>query len=266
MADWRLIEIEEHDAFMNMALDEACAEAIVRRDVPPTMRFYLWNPDAVSIGYFQGIEDEVNIVKCAEEKVDVVRRRTGGGALYHACAGEIAYSVIAPAQWLPRGITDSYQIICNWIISALQSLNINAEFRPINDIALAAGTKDAQGKTTAGQIISSHAQTRRNGIFLQHGTILYQVDTKKMVSLLKTGQAEISEQMIERKKDGAREQLISLRELRPELQLRDLYHALVNEFRRGKKVEWGEWTLAELARAQELAENKYSQRDWNELR
>jgi len=262
MADWRLIEIEQHDAFMNMALDEACAEAIARRDVPATIRFYRWTPDAVSIGYFQGLEDEVNTEKCLMEKVDVVRRRTGGGAVYHAYEGEITYSLIAPVQRFPRGITESYQMICGWIIDALKSLNVGAEFKPINDIVLAAGSRGPHGEAVGGKKISGNSQTRRDGILLQHGTILYQVDVKKMFSLLKVGKEKISDKMIA----AAEERVTSLKKLQPGLELGDLYRALVTAFIYGKNVERGEWTLAELARAQELSESRYSQHEWNALR
>lgn len=261
-ADWRLIEIEQHDAFMNMALDEACAEAVARRDVLPTIRFYRWNPGAVSIGYFQSLEDEVNLENCAEGKIDVVRRRTGGGAVYHDYDGEITYSVIGHVQRFPRGITESYHLICGSIIDALKSLNIDSEFKPINDIILAAGATGPDGEPVGGKKISGNAQTRRDGILHQHGTILYSVDVPKMFSLLKVGKEKISDKMI----SAVEERVTSIKKLRPDLELGDLYRALVSEFTARKNVERGEWTLAELARAQELSENKYSQKDWNALR
>lgn len=261
-ADWRLIEIEQHDAFMNMALDEACAEAVARRDVLPTIRFYRWNPGAVSIGYFQSLEDEVNTEKCAEAKIDVVRRRTGGGAVYHDYEGEITYSVIGPIQRFPRGITESYHLICGSIIDALKSLNINSEFKPINDIILAPDAVGPNGEPVGGKKISGNAQTRRNGILLQHGTILYSVDLPKMFSLLKVGKEKISDKMI----SAAEDRVTSIKKLRPDLELGDLYGALVREFTARKQIERGEWTLAELSRAQELSEEKYSQQSWNALR
>jgi lipoate-protein ligase A len=261
-ADWRLIEIEQHGAHMNMALDEACAEAVARRDVLPTIRFYRWKPAAVSIGYFQSLEDEVDTARCDEEGVEVVRRRTGGGAVYHDYDGEITYSVIGPVQRFPRGITESYHLICGWVMDALAELRIGTEFKPVNDIILAAGTKGPEGEPVGGKKISGNAQTRRNGILLQHGTILYTVDLKKMFSLLKVGKEKISDKMIA----SAEERVTSLKKIRPDLELGDLYKALLGGFTSGKKVECGEWTLAELARAQELTESRYSQKEWNSLR
>lgn len=257
--DWRIIGLEQHDAYMNMALDEACSEAVARRDVLPTIRFYRWLPSAVSIGYFQSMESEVDTEKCAEMGVDVIRRRTGGGAVYHDYEGEITYSVIGQVQLFPQGITESYHLICAWIIDGLGRLGIKAEFKPINDIILAPNALGPKGEPVGGKKISGNAQTRRNGILLQHGTILYSVDVKKMFSLLKVSKEKISDKMI----TAAEDRVASIKKMRPEYGLMNLYEALFGGFTAGKAYRMGEWTLAELARAYELAEERYRKKEWN---
>src|SRR3990170_1329263 len=92
---WRVIPLHVTDAFKAMAIDEAVFEFVGAKKSPPTIRFWRWQPSAVSIGYFQSAEDEVNLDACKQFGVDVVRRRTGGGAVYHDYNGEITYSVIA---------------------------------------------------------------------------------------------------------------------------------------------------------------------------
>jgi lipoate-protein ligase A len=164
---WRIIDFTENDAFMNMAIDEAVSESVAAGG-PPTIRFYGWNPDAVSIGYFQSLEKEVDTARCAAEGVDVVRRRTGGGAVYHDHAGEITYSVIAKETLFPKDILASYRLICGWVMDSLALIGISPEFKPINDIIV------------NGKKISGNAQTRRNGVLLQHGTILYSLDVDRM--------------------------------------------------------------------------------------
>ena len=260
--DWRVIGLEQHDAFMNMALDEACSEAVARHEGLPTIRFYRWQPSAVSIGYFQSLEDEVAVEKCKAAGVDVVRRRTGGGAVFHDYDGEITYSVIAPVQRFPQGITESYHVICGWILDALKTLGVNAEFKPINDIVLAADACGPSGEKVGGKKISGNAQTRRNGILLQHGTVLYTVDVRKMFSLLKVGQEKIADKMIA----AVEERVTSLRMLKPNLSMSVLYEALEAGFTRGKKYEKGEWTMGELGRARELAETRYGTDGWNGMR
>lgn len=262
MSEWRVIGLETRDAFTNMALDEACSEAVAAREVLPTIRFYRWQPSAVSIGYFQSLEDEVAVDKCKEAGVDFVRRRTGGGAVFHDYEGEITYSVIAPEALFPKGVTESYHIICGWILDSLKLLGVKAEFKPINDIILAADAVGPDGSPVGDKKISGNAQTRRGGILLQHGTILYTVDVRKMFSLLKVGQEKIADKMIA----AVEERVTSLQKLKPGLDMQTVYEALLKGFTADKDFKMGEWTLAELQRAQELAEKRYSTKDWNYLR
>ncbi|RLI15239.1 lipoate--protein ligase family protein, partial [Candidatus Bathyarchaeota archaeon] len=64
MTVWRLLKLETHDAFMNMAIDEAVLTARIKNLVPNTLRFYRWKPSAVSIGRFQNIQNEVLLDNC----------------------------------------------------------------------------------------------------------------------------------------------------------------------------------------------------------
>lgn len=247
---------------MNMALDEACSEEVAIKKVLPTIRFYRWQPSAVSIGYFQSLRDEVAVEKCREAGIDVVRRRTGGGAVFHNYEGEITYSVIAPENLFPKGITESYHEICGWIIDSLNLLGIPSEFKPINDIILAPNATGPDGANVGGKKISGNAQTRRNGILLQHGTILFTVDVHKMFSLLKVGQEKIADKMIA----AVEERVSALALLKPELTMEQVYQALLKGFTQNKQYTMGDWTPAELAKAMELAKTRYSAKDWNEMR
>src|SRR3989344_7958179 len=175
---WRIIPLSTQDAFLNMAIDEALCESVANGKASPTIRFYRWKPSAVSIGYFQSLRQEVDTERCKSAGIDVVRRRTGGGAVYHD--EEITYSIIAPEHLLPKGITESYHVICGWVIKGLENIGLVGEFKPINDIIV------------NGKKISGNAQTRRNGVVLQHGTILHGLDVEKMFSLLKVGQEKIA--------------------------------------------------------------------------
>ena len=158
---WRIIPLETHDAFSNMAIDEAIIDSVKREESPPTIRFYKWKPSAVSIGCFQGMNDEVNFKKCKELGIDCVRRKTGGGAVYHDADGEITYSIIGPQSHFPTGIHESYKFICSWIIAGLDELGIEAEFAPINDIVV-------DGKKISGNATD---QKRRNASAAWHHTL-----------------------------------------------------------------------------------------------
>src|SRR3989344_688988 len=181
---WRLILTGHNSAFYNMALDEAIMKLSHEQGVP-TVRFYGWKPAAISIGYFQGMNDEVDIEKCGEFGVDVVRRITGGGAVFHD--SEVTYSFVATEESnvLPKNILDSYKKICSGVISGLGELKLDASFVPLNDIVV------------AGKKISGNAQTRREKAILQHGTVLTCVDVEKMFSMLKVPSEKMKGKLIE---------------------------------------------------------------------
>jgi lipoate-protein ligase A len=168
----RLIHDGSMEPYYNMAADEAIAIAIGGGESIPTLRLYGWHPSAVSIGYFQELEDEVDLGFCASHKISVVRRITGGGAVFHG-SGELTYSFAAPAgdRAIPQDVLVSYAVICAPIVAALKRLGVDAKFRPVNDIEV------------GGRKVSGNAQTRRFGAVLQHGTILVRLDRSLLPSL-----------------------------------------------------------------------------------
>ncbi|MEM2843607.1 MAG: lipoate--protein ligase family protein, partial [Candidatus Bathyarchaeia archaeon] len=189
--EWRLIELTINDAYMNMAIDEAILTMIQKGESQNTIRFYRWNPSAVSIGYFQSLIEEVNIETCRKLNVDIVRRITGGGAVYHDYNGEITYSVIASTNnpKIPGNILKSYSVLCNGIVLGLKKLGLNSTFKPINDIVVNE------------KKISGNAQTRKLNAILQHGTILIDVNVEKMFNLLKISDEKIKDKMIKSAKE-----------------------------------------------------------------
>jgi len=168
----------------NMALDLSILHSVAGNKSIPTLRIYTWAPSAVTIGYFQKLETETDEKYCAEHGVDIIRRITGGGAVFHEA--EITYSITLPLsdEQVPESILDSYAKILLPIINALQSTGINATHSPINDII-------ADGKK-----ISGSAQTRRNGVLLQHGTILLSMNKEKAFSCLKVPLKKIADKGI----------------------------------------------------------------------
>lgn len=247
--EWRLIELETHNAFLNMALDEAITESVAAGTAKPTIRFYQWKPSAVSIGYFQSLEQEVHAETCANENVDIVRRRTGGGAVYHDHAGEITYSVIAPETFFPKGITESYWEICDWVVKGLEGIGLKAEFKPINDIIV------------SGKKISGNAQTRRQGVLLQHGTILYDLDVEKMFSYLNVSNQKISDKMIASVKD----RVTSVKALST-VSRNALYESLKTSFSENKTIRAEKISATEFETATQLAKEKYASEEWLKMR
>jgi len=246
---FRLLDMPPCSAFDNMAIDEAILQQVSIGASPPTLRLYGWKPSAVSIGYFQSIEDEVDLDACLEKGFDVVRRITGGGAVFHD--DELTYSIIIPeaSGVVSEDIMGSYAQICGAIVDALGSFGLEARFKPVNDI------------TVDGKKISGNAQTRRCGCVLQHGTLILGLDADEMFSVLKVPDEKIRDKMIATVKD----RVTSLRLEYGGFSDASVRAALVEGFEGslGISTAPGELTLAEKELAGELSESKYSTRKWN---
>lgn len=242
--NWRLIRSDAFSSYRNMALDEAISEHVADGG-RPVIRFYKWRPSAVSIGYFQRMKQEVDIDTCEEKGIDYVRRRTGGGAVYHDSAGELTYSVIAPEEMFTDDITKSYHTICGWLIDGLEQLGVNASFAPVNDVVV------------DGRKVSGNAQTRRNDVLLQHGTILHELDPETMFSALKVDAEKVSDKMIERAED----RVCTVREA-ANVSREELEEALVDSFMDGKQYERSDYRSENVERAKELVEQRYKTDEW----
>ncbi|MCC6147327.1 MAG: lipoate--protein ligase family protein [Anaerolineaceae bacterium] len=245
---YRMIPFRYFSAAMNMAIDETLMEGI-RAGGAPVIRFYGWEPSAVSIGYFQGLEYEVNREACRRGGVDVVRRITGGGAVFHDRDGEITYSILGPLSEFPADVIESYRLICGHLIDAFAMLGIEAAFQPINDV------------TVDEKKISGNAQARKRGVFLQHGTILYRVSVETMFTLLTVSEEKVSDKLIR----SVKKRVTSLTDVKP-VAFEELAAALERAFSQGREVELGDYTEEELTRARQLAAEKYSTEAWIAMR
>ncbi|MEM2546603.1 MAG: lipoate--protein ligase family protein, partial [Candidatus Bathyarchaeia archaeon] len=211
---WRLLDTGLHDAFYNMALDEAIVIARSKGLVPNTLRFFRWEPSAVSIGYFQGLEEEVDIEACKRLGVDYVRRRTGGGAVYHERDGELTYSIIMNEDHplISRDFQKTYETLCSGLVRGLRLLGVPAEFKPINDIVV------------EGKKISGNAQTRGMNVVHQHGTILRDVNPTIIFTVLMVPSEKIRDKMIK----SAEERVTSInRYLKRDVSFEELKEALI---------------------------------------
>lgn len=249
---WRLLDTGLHDAFYNMALDEAIAVARSKNLVPNTLRFFRWNPSAVSIGYFQSMKDEVDIEACNERGIDYVRRRTGGGAVYHDKDGELTYSLIINEdhRLISRDFQETYRTLCSGLVSGLRLLGIPAEFKPINDIIV------------EGKKISGNAQTRGMNVVHQHGTILREVNPSLMFTILKVPSEKIRDKLIK----SAEERVTSInRFLKREVSFNELREVLIKGFEDSFKIKLVPGTTTEFEEqlAARITAEKYATREWN---
>jgi len=253
---WRLLKLEVGDAFTNMAIDEAILTARIAGKVPNTLRFYRWNPSAVSIGRFQDLFNEVHVENCRKHGVDIVRRISGGGAVYHDYDGEITYSAVVAGKDL--GYTDiisAYKTICTGLIEAAKILGTTAEFNPLDQ-------KQCPNITIRGKKISGSAQSYKRGTLLQHGTFLVDINHEKMFTFLKVPWTETLLDVLEVSK---RKLTSAKQELESQVSIEEVYQALVRGFEEALKIQLTEEELTSYERklAEKLRETKFATGDWN---
>lgn len=175
-AAWRLIFSGALDGPLNMAIDEAIAEAVAAGDAPPTLRLYGWQPPCLSLGQAQAW-DVVDFARCADLGWDVVRRPTGGRAVLHI--DEITYMLCAP-EAEPRvrgGVLESYRRLSTGLLAALRQIGVEPEraqsvYADRGESGPACFDGPSDYEITVGQrkLIGS-AQLRKKGIVLQHGAL-----------------------------------------------------------------------------------------------
>ena len=233
---------------MSMAIDEALLKLNAESKSPNTIRFWRWLPSTVSIGCFQSVEREVDLEVAKRHGVDVVKRITGGGAVFHDHDGELTYSVVCKQGDVPNDIIESYRLICGGLVRGFERLGLRAEFKPVNDV-LGNGKK-----------ISGSAQTRRWGSVLQHGTVLIAPDMRLMFELLRVSPEKISDKFIA----SVFERVTTIeRELERKPSFEEVREAMIKGFGKSLDIELVENKLTnrEVKLAQDLRP-KYTSEEW----
>lgn len=252
MSGPRILPLTVEDAFTNMAVDEAVFTCFEEGKSPVTLRFFRWDPSAISIGRFQGLEFEVDTEATSKHGVDVIRRITGGGSVFHDSTGELTYSFVAGEDLLPGDVEGTFRKICEALVEGFGNLGVDAEYREVNDVV------------AGGKKISGSAQTRRGENVLQHGTILIDPDIKRMFQLLKVPKEKITDKFI----SSAYQRVTSLKR---ELDYVPDYESIMKEMIEGfeKKFdvdfEKGDLNSCERNKLDDLR-GKYGSIDWIEKR
>jgi len=186
---WRLLQTGNNTAAMNMAVDESLMLRQTQ-DSLPTLRFYGWTRPSFSFGYFQKIAEEVDLPKCRERGIDLVRRPTGGGTVIHGWDLTYSVAVLLDNPLIPKDTLGSYRLISECIIEGLQQLGIKAEHyserasddATLRNICLTNPTKYdvlIDGKKVAGA-----AQRRKQGVMLHQGYIALNMPPDDVTNLV----------------------------------------------------------------------------------
>ncbi|MFM9106777.1 MAG: biotin/lipoate A/B protein ligase family protein [Chloroflexota bacterium] len=246
---WSVIPPVAQPPLMNMALDEVLTERVGAGDLGPTIRFWAWSAPCVVLGRFQSVRNEVNEENAAASGIQVVRRISGGGAMFIEPEGAITWSVYAPESLVAGySFPESYAALDSWAIRALRGLGVDAWYAPMNDIT------SANGK------IGGAAQARRLGAVLHHTTMAYEMNVPLMLQTLRIGQEKLSDK-------GTRS---ADKRVGPLRQQTDLPRDAIIERLRGELVRSGPVTPAELrpadlAEAERRASERFARREWTHL-
>lgn len=274
-ATWRLIiESEPRSGAANMALDQAIAMACAAGDSPPTLRFYRWQPPAVSLGRHQPVAD-LDQAAVAAHGYDIVRRTTGGRAILHI--DELTYSVAAAATE-PRvagGVMDAYLRLSNALVAGLQQVGVaadkaSADVRVGPDVSAACfEVPSAYEITVQGRKLMGSAQSRRAKYVLQHGSLPLQGDITRLIEVL-----VLEEEMRTR----LREQLaahactlataLGVADDAPDVAFNRVAQALMQGFADTLNLAFqrGAPTAQELQAAAQLIREQYANAAWTESR
>lgn len=283
MKKWRFIFTGANGAFFNMALDEALLLSCQKGDSPPIVRFYLWNPLAISIGYSQSVEKTVDSKKCRDNHISVVRRITGGRAVLHE--DEITYTVCASSEYffqLGENTSQTYQKLSWAWLESLRVLGIDAEWvkpsvtaNPPSFTLLGSKpcfiSSSRYEITVNGKKLIGSAQRRfscRSDLagqdsFIQHGSILTGKGKYSLAEFLP------EENSLEMMKRSLEEKSANIEEiLKRRIRMDEMISALKIGFNKVLDAEMddSEITKKELQNAFLLKEKKYESDGWNLFR
>lgn len=258
--EWRLIPERARDGPMQMALEEIAAETAATGG-PRTVRVYQWSPSTLSLGYRQAGES-VDWASADRKNVDVTRRQTGGGGIYHDEHADISYSIVAPAAELPGDLMDCYELLCDPILSAFDAMGVDAQFVPEEHPALhepacyLRALHPAHDMVASGRKIAGNAQYRTRDAVIQHGSLSYDLAPERHLGVFAAPGVTESE---------FRERVTSIRD-EAGIDRDEAVSALADALADWCDATVGEWTDDELAAARELAAEKYATDDWTRER
>lgn len=228
------------DPHLNLALEEYILNEYTSDDV-----VMLWrNERSVIIGKNQNTYAEIDLDFVEKNAIPVVRRITGGGAVFHDL-GNVNFTFISDYK---EGDFGSYKAFAKPVCAYLKTLGLSAEVSGRNDI-------EANGFK-----ISGNAQTVVKNRILQHGTLLYSADLKSLSSALKPKPQKLSGKGISSVR-GRVENIKSLANC--SLSAEDFLSELYKFFLSLPDAEKCELSVSDIDGAKALSNEKYEKFEWN---
>ena len=193
---FRVIDTGVRDGRRQIAFDQALIDARKAGAVPDSIRFLRFPPTAL-IGRHQALSREVRLDYCRANGVGVVRRITGGGAIYFD-EGQLGWELVFDRATLPIGtLADLAREICEAAATGLRTLGVDARYRPRNDIEV------------GGRKLSGTGGFFDEDTLFYQGTVLVDLDASCMVAALNVAQAKLAKRAL----DSATQRVVTLKEL-----------------------------------------------------
>ena len=245
-----------------MAIDEALLNCFSLGHSPPVLRLYDWCPPALSLGRFQDAAGVLDLERCRQDSVTIVRRVSGGGTIYHA--DELTYSIVCSQEQIPHAVSvkDSFRVLTGFLLEFYRSLGLEARYAVDAEPARSdLGARTAfcfAGRETYdimidGRKIGGNAQRRLRNVIFQHGSI-------PVVNRAQAGLTYMKDRTPSQAFGSA-----SLEDFGVSAGMTELTELLVTAFRKhmGVGICRDVLTQDEQDRVQELLENKYMTTEWN---
>src|SRR5437016_6533885 len=264
---YRFLNTYVQDAAMNMAIDEAVLLHHLRDEAPPTLRVFRWSSPSISLGRFQSVEREILLDVCQQQGVALVRRPTGGRAVYHR--DEFTYSIVIGKRFgVPSGIVAAYAYLAQGLLAALNALGVRAELsdeRVSKQPSAACFASSTQADLTSGgfKLIGS-AQVWKDDALLQQGSLPLDDRAAEFFSMLRYPDESAREEALAL----YREKTTPLHTFAPAASWEQVAGAFRSGFGTALRAEFvpGAMSQSEWELAQQLVEEKYSKLEWRKER
>lgn len=238
----KYIDSPSNDAYFNMALEEYVFEALA----PEEDFFMLWqNENAVVVGKFQNTIEEINSSYIQEHNISVVRRLSGGGAMYQDM-GNLNFTFIVK-QSMHKNL--DFGVFIQPVIYALEQIGVQAEFNSRNDI------------TIDGKKFSGNSQYNKKGRTMHHGTLLFRSNLAIVGEALRVKADKIQSKGIK----SVRSRVTNIYDYLPEkISIQNFKQVLLKHmFTSNENLIEYKLTPDDIGAIQNLRDNKYATWEWN---
>jgi lipoate-protein ligase A len=264
---YRFLNTHIQDAAMNMAIDEAVLLHHMRGEAPPTLRVFRWSSPSISLGRFQSVEREILRDHCEQQGVELVRRPTGGRAVYHR--DEFTYSMVIGKRYgVPSGIVAAYAYLAQGLLAALNLLGVQASLsdeRVSKTPSAACFASSTQADLTSGgfKLIGS-AQVWKDDALLQQGSLPMDDRSAEFFAMLRFPNQAAREEALA----AYRGKTTPLHTLAPQVSWDDVARAFRDGFSAAMQNEFveGELSASEWELAHRLKQEKYCLLEWRKER